>query len=108
MKSWSTRIEGALTFGELKWDVLSSSQKTCRITNDNNAIEEWTFEKGGTCHTCVTHFGLQFTFHRKSRVRRSGGRRGIGRYGGWGSLFEGIYSAPARSMIQKSSRSNTT
>ena len=56
-----------LTFGELKWDVLSSSQKTCRITNDNNAIEEWTFEKGGTCHIFVTHFGLQFTFHRKSR-----------------------------------------
>jgi len=37
-----------------------------RIANDNNAIEEWTFEKGGTCHTCVTPFGLQFTFHQKS------------------------------------------
>ena len=28
-----------LTFGELKWTVLLSSQKTYRLTNDNNAIE---------------------------------------------------------------------
>nr|QNO49164.1 hypothetical protein CDCKMDEO_00009 [Methanosarcinales archaeon ANME-2c ERB4] len=29
-----------LTFGELKLPVLLSSQNTCRIANDNNAIEE--------------------------------------------------------------------
>ncbi|KAF5414650.1 MAG: hypothetical protein C5S48_07925 [Candidatus Methanogaster sp.] len=57
-----------MTFGELKWDVLSSSRTTCRTANNNNAIEEWTFEKGGTCRTCVTHFGLQFTLHRKVEI----------------------------------------
>jgi len=31
----------------------------------------------------------------RSRVRRSGGRRGTGRYGGWGSLFD-----PAPSKIR--------
>ena len=31
-------------------------------------IEEWAFGKGGTCHTCVTHFGLQFTLHRKVEI----------------------------------------
>jgi len=32
--------------------------KSLKITNDNDAIEEWAFEKGGTCSTCVTPFGM--------------------------------------------------
>ena len=57
-----------MTFGELKWDVLSSSQTTCRIVSDDDVVEEWTFEKGGMCHTCATHFGLQFPLHRKVEI----------------------------------------
>nr|AAU83586.1 hypothetical protein GZ31B6_38 [uncultured archaeon GZfos31B6] len=79
-----------LTFGELTWDALLSSQKTCRITNDNNAIEDWTFEKGGTCHTRVTHFGPQFTFHRKSSYILNGMPRNL--FQGWrGWDFEHLH-----------------
>nr|QNO50700.1 hypothetical protein HLBKPKBF_00018 [Methanosarcinales archaeon ANME-2c ERB4] len=34
------RRDYSLTFGELKQPVLLSSQNTCRITNDNDVIEE--------------------------------------------------------------------
>jgi len=54
-----------LTFGELKWPVLLSSHNTCRIANDNNAIEEWTFEKGGTCLGC----NLRFTKNRVTDLK---------------------------------------
>jgi hypothetical protein len=35
-------------------------------------LKKWTLNNGGTCHIYVAHFGLQFTFHRKSGIRNYG------------------------------------